>query len=136
MTGRGDNMSGSSQNDGKDGQSEETSKADLSERRDRLNRILDGQRAAEDAKRNSRKGDTSGYAQAMKLSSEFIAGIVVGGGIGWFCDEWLGTSPFGLIVFLLLGFAAGVLNVLRAAGEIAQPDTRIKRDDTQDDGKK
>ncbi|MCX2723782.1 AtpZ/AtpI family protein [Roseibium salinum] len=129
-------MSGSSQNDGKDGPPEETSEADLSERRDRLNRMLEGQRAAEDAERASRKSDTSGYAQAVKHSSEFIAGIVAGGGIGWLCDQWLGTSPFGLIVFLLIGFLAGVLNVLRAAGEISQPGTRIKRDDTQDDGKK
>jgi ATP synthase protein I len=35
-------------------------------------------------------------------------------------DRWLKTSPWGLIVFLLLGFAAGVLNVVRAAGVVAQ----------------
>ena len=38
--------------------------------------------------------------------------------IGWLLDRWLGISPWGLIVFLLLGFAAGVLNVMRAAGVI------------------
>ncbi len=129
-------MSGSSQHGGKDGRPEETSEADLSERRNRLNRVLEGQRAAEGAERKSRKGEPSGYAQAMKLSSEFIAGIVVGGGIGWICDHWLGTSPFGLIVFLLIGFAAGVLNVLRAAGEISHPEARIRRDDAKDDESK
>jgi ATP synthase protein I len=36
--------------------------------------------------------------------------------LGWLLDRWLGTSPGGLIVFVLLGFAAGVLNVMRAAG--------------------
>jgi ATP synthase protein I len=36
--------------------------------------------------------------------------------LGWLLDRWLGISPWGLIVFLLLGFAAGVLNVMRAAG--------------------
>jgi ATP synthase protein I len=46
----------------------------------------------------------------------------VGAGIGWVADQWLGTSPFGLIVFLLLGFAAGVLNVMRSAGRIASQD--------------
>ncbi|MEM9632289.1 MAG: AtpZ/AtpI family protein [Pseudomonadota bacterium] len=129
-------MNDSSQNDETNGPSKATSEADLSERRDRLNRMLEGQRAAEDAERKSQKSDAPGYAQAMKLSSEFIAGIVVGGGLGWLCDNWLGTSPFGLIVFLLVGFAAGVLNVLRAAGEVAHPEARIKRDDKQDDGSK
>lgn len=60
------------------------------------------------------------------MSSEFIAGIVVGAGIGWFLDRGFGTSPWGLIVFLMLGFAAGVLNVLRAAGLSSEkpPDQR------------
>ncbi len=65
--------------------------------------------------------DTSGFAQAMKLSSEFIAGIIVGAGLGWGIDYAAGTSPWGLIVFLFLGFGAGILNVLRAAGKVAEP---------------
>lgn len=69
----------------------------------------------------SANGDVAGYGQALKLSSEFIAGVVVGTGLGWLIDRVAGTSPWGLIVFLLLGFAAGVLNVLRAAGKIAEP---------------
>ena len=40
--------------------------------------------------------------------------------IGWLLDRWLGISPWGLIVFLLLGFAAGVLNVMRAAGVVRE----------------
>ena len=44
--------------------------------------------------------------------------MLVGAGIGWLLDWWLGISPWGLIVFLLLGFAAGVLNVMRAAGVV------------------
>lgn len=127
-TGCGDNMSGSSQNGRSKDPETETSEADLSARRDRLNRVLEGQRAAEVAERKAQNSDTSGYAQAMKLSSEFISGIVVGGGLGWFIDQWLGTLPFGLIVFLLIGFAAGVLNVMRATGKVAEPDRRIKRD--------
>ena len=62
-----------------------------------------------------------GYAQAMKLSSEFIAAIIVGGFLGWFVDRYVGTAPWGMIVFLLLGFCAGVLNVLRSAGMVAEP---------------
>jgi len=61
----------------------------------------------------------SGYAKGFRLSSELVAGVLVGAGIGWLLDRWLGISPWGLIVFLLLGFAAGVLNVMRSAGLVA-----------------
>ena len=76
-------------------------------------------RAGEDDQSGS--GSAVGYGQAFKLSSEFIAGIAVGVGIGWLIDRVAGTSPWGLIIFLLLGFVAGVLNVLRSAGMVAQP---------------
>ena len=65
-----------------------------------------------------------GYAAAMKLSSEFIAGIVVGAFLGYLLDHFAGTGPWGMIVLLLLGFCAGVLNVLRSAGLVATPDQR------------
>ncbi len=62
-----------------------------------------------------------GYAQAMKLSSEFIAAIIVGAVLGYVFDRFLGTAPWGMIILLLLGFCAGVLNVLRSAGKVATP---------------
>ncbi|WP_091881017.1 AtpZ/AtpI family protein [Phyllobacterium sp. OV277] len=65
-------------------------------------------------------GTASGVAQAMKLSSEFIAGVLVGAGLGWLADRFLGTSPWGLIILLLLGFCAGTLNILRSAGRVAE----------------
>jgi len=55
-------------------------------------------------------------ARGFRLSSELIAGVVVGALLGWAFDRLLSTSPFGLIVFVLLGFTAGVLNVIRSAG--------------------
>ncbi len=55
-------------------------------------------------------------ARGFQLSSELIAGVVVGALIGWGFDRLLSTSPFGMIVFLLLGFTAGVVNVIRSAG--------------------
>jgi ATP synthase protein I len=68
----------------------------------------------------SGSGDGAARASAMargfQLSSELIAGVVVGAVIGWGFDRLLSTSPFGLIVFFLLGFVAGVVNVVRSAG--------------------
>ena len=65
-------------------------------------------------------GDGSARASAMalgfRLSSELVAGVLVGALMGWGFDRLLSTSPFGLIVFVLLGFTAGVVNVIRSAG--------------------
>lgn len=63
----------------------------------------------------------TGYAQAVKLSSEFIAAVAVGFAIGYGLDRFAGTKPWGMIIFLLLGFGAGVLNVMRSAGVVARP---------------
>jgi len=62
-----------------------------------------------------------GMGQALKLGSEFVAGVLVGFGIGWLVDQGLGTSPWGLIVFVLLGFGAGTMNVMRSAGVLRTP---------------
>lgn len=53
---------------------------------------------------------------AIRLGADFVAGILVGAALGWGIDRLFGTSPWGLIVFLLLGFGAGILSVLRSAG--------------------
>ena len=57
----------------------------------------------------------SAMARGFQLSSELIAGVVVGAAIGWGFDRLLSTSPFGLIVFFLLGFVAGVVSVVRSS---------------------
>jgi len=57
-----------------------------------------------------------GMALAMRLGAEFVAGVAVGAALGWGFDRLVGTSPWGLIVFVLLGFGAGLLSVMRSAG--------------------
>ncbi|HEU4518348.1 MAG TPA: AtpZ/AtpI family protein [Microvirga sp.] len=56
--------------------------------------------------------------QAFRLSAEFVSGVAAGGIVGWLVDRLAGTSPWGLIVCLLLGFCAGMLNLMRAAGVV------------------
>lgn len=79
-----------------------------------------GHRRVETDQPGTEGGDASARASALargfRLSSELIAGVVVGAVIGWVFDRLLSTSPWGLIVFFLLGFAAGVINVMRSAG--------------------
>ncbi len=52
---------------------------------------------------------------ALRLSTELVAGVAVGAFIGWALDRWLGTAPFLMVVFLILGAIAGILNVVRTA---------------------
>ena len=57
----------------------------------------------------------SGLGMALRLAAEMISTLIVGGAIGWFLDRWLDTKPWLLLVFLLLGAIAGMLNAYRAA---------------------
>lgn len=100
---------------------------DLEDRRMALDAALAARTAAEGGeKRDPRTSGGTGFANALRLSSEFIAGVLVGAGIGYLIDRLVGTTPWGMIVFLLLGFVAGVLNVLRSAGLVAEPEKRTK----------
>jgi ATP synthase protein I len=62
----------------------------------------------------------SAMARGLRLSSELVAGVVVGAAIGWGIDRLLSTSPFGFIVFFLLGFVAGLINLVRTAGVMSR----------------
>jgi len=88
----------------------------------RLSKIRDSRKIRTDQPAESGNGAarSSAMARGFQLSSELIAGVVVGALIGWAIDHWLPTSPWGLIVFVLAGFVAGVVNVVRSAG--AAPD--------------
>jgi ATP synthase protein I len=83
------------------------------------------QEQAESAKPPASMQDASGYARGYKLVSEFAAGTLVGGLIGYGIDWLFGTLPFGLIFFLLLGFGAGFLNLVRAAKRMPPPQERL-----------
>ena len=67
-------------------------------------------------KRRYRKAKlpTGGMALAARVTTELVAGVVVGTFIGWALDNWLGTTPILMVVFFFLGSAAGMMNVWRA----------------------
>lgn len=115
----------------------ENREEDLARRGRALEAAIAARRPAGQGKDNGAPatGGMAGFGQALKLSSEFIAGVAVGAMLGWLIDRFAGTSPWGLIVFLLLGFAAGVVNVLRSAGVVAEATSRSERkpaDEPQD----
>src|SRR5262249_19474276 len=96
-----------------------SNEAALSARLKSLGQRLDqigADRAAETGPAPRQATNASGFARGFQLSSELVAGILVGAGLGWLIDRWLGSLPWGMFVFALLGFTAGVLNVMRSAG--------------------
>lgn len=111
-------MNGNDAREGREGRSGVTAEGDLSGRLQRLGAELEARRPAPrpGSARGASATGSPALGRALRASTEFVAGILVGGGLGWALDKGLGTSPWGLIVFLLLGFAAGVYNVLRSAG--------------------
>jgi ATP synthase protein I len=64
------------------------------------------------------KSDAGALGHALQLSAGFISGVAAGGLIGWGLDWLAGSSPWGLIIGLLLGFCTGMLGLLRAAATI------------------
>ncbi len=85
-----------------------------------------------DITRDRPRPDASGLARGFRLSSELVAGVLVGAAIGWAIDRTLSISPWGMIIFLLFGFAAGVLNVIRAAGSAPGSSSSADSGDAKD----
>jgi ATP synthase protein I len=119
----GTNESGGEHGSGDKSTDEAALSARLGSLDQRLSEFRDGRTVRTD-QHGAGSGDNAARASAMarglRLSSELIAGVLVGAVLGWGFDRLLSTSPFGFIVFFLLGFAAGVVNVVRSAG--AAPD--------------
>lgn len=93
---------------------------DLACRSQELGLALMRKQALKKREEKDRGGEKQGgIARAVKLSSEFLASIIVGVVLGLGFDKIAGSLPWGLVFFLFLGFAAGVLNILRSVGYIA-----------------
>ncbi len=95
----------------------------LRARLDKLSNALDALREAaksSDAAKSEQDGASAratatAMALAIRILSEFVAAVVVGALIGWGIDRVAGTTPAFLIIFLLMGAAAGFWNVYRIA---------------------
>jgi ATP synthase protein I len=96
--------------------SEEQDRASLEEL-DRKLTAVEGRREETHRPEPGARGKSSsrGMALGMRISAEMVAAILVGLIIGWVLDRVLGTMPWLLVLFVLLGAGAGGLNAYRAA---------------------
>ncbi|WP_027257259.1 MULTISPECIES: AtpZ/AtpI family protein [Leisingera] len=58
--------------------------------------------------------------QAWRMVIELVAGLGIGFGIGYGLDLLFGTLPIFMVLFIMLGLAAGVKTMLRTAQEIQE----------------
>jgi len=56
----------------------------------------------------------SGAGRAFGAAADLAAGVLVGAFIGYWIDRWWGTHPWMMILFLFLGFGAGLANINRS----------------------
>ena len=119
-------MSGDGSQDGHGGPRSTPDDVELSARLKRLEQRLGQARGEANSAQRSQwggQGDPSGMGKAFRLSAEFMAGIIAGAGLGFAIDKVAGSSPWGLMILTVLGFLAGIYNVMRAAGFV-QPQRR------------
>ncbi len=87
----------------------------LKQRAAELGKRLDDVRARKAPQPGDARARGAAMGDAFKLAIELVVGVVAGTLIGWALDRQLGTAPWLMVLFLLLGFAAGMSNLIRAA---------------------
>lgn len=92
-----------------------------------LDKRIKAARLAQDPDRGRRSGNGTHGAGAgagagagigLRIAVDLVAGVAVGVAIGWWIDNWLDTKPWLLLVFTIVGFCAGLLNVVRTANQL------------------
>jgi ATP synthase protein I len=58
-------------------------------------------------------GIESAMSFGLRAGSQFVSAVIVGGGLGWAIDRWLGTRPFAMLILMVLMFIAAMANVWR-----------------------
>lgn len=57
----------------------------------------------------------------VAVGYSFVLAIVIGVAGGYALDRWLGSSPWFFLLGFLVGTAAGIRNVFKAAGGLGRP---------------
>ena len=70
---------------------------------------------------------------AWQMVVELVAGLLIGFGIGYALDSYFETLPWMILIFTLLGFAAGVRVMLRTAEEANRQQMAGQSAETKDE---
>jgi ATP synthase protein I len=76
-------------------------------------RAARGRQGLEQAPKQGPDTDPSPWGIGIRVGVELVSALIAGLAIGWALDRWLHTKPVFLAIFVLIGGAAGVLNVWR-----------------------
>ena len=101
---------------------------------DRMRALEARSAAAKSRAEPPRKHMDEHYSQAQlawRMVIELVAGVAIGFGIGYGLDWLLNTGPWLMIVFLMLGFIAGVKTMVRSAKEV-QEAAEVREKGTED----
>lgn len=93
--------------------SDEDDPSRLADLETRLKAARQRRSEAESGKRS--RVPTGEFGPAVRVAVDLVAGVIVGVLIGLGLDRWLGTGPWLMLVFFVLGAAAGIMNVMRTA---------------------
>ena len=78
--------------------------------------------------------DGSLLGQAWRMSTELVVSVMVGLGLGYGLDILLGSKPWGMLLGLCFGFAAGIMAVLRTSAKMDAQNAGVPLgDDMPDD---
>lgn len=94
---------------------DQSSNDSIRKRLDKLGHELDDAEKRHRPPEENTGARSGALGMAFRLGAEMVVGVAIGGVIGWALDSWLGTAPAFLIIFLLLGSGAGILNAVRSA---------------------
>ena len=96
---------------------------------DDLNTRVNAAREASKPKKARGLNEANTYGIATRLVAELVAGLLVGVFVGWYLDQYFGTKPWLMIVMIMLGAAAGIINVMRAAKQMVPSEPHDEDDE-------
>ena len=100
----------------------------IRKRSSEIGQKLDARKAKRDeAERVDNLARQTAFGQATRYAADLIVGVALGGVLGWALDQQFGTAPWLMVLLVILGFAAGLLNVIRAAKKAQAENEALQR---------
>ena len=92
--------------------------SDLGQRLDKASGNATATTAAKAETAEAQAARSRAMGLGFSIAAQLVAGVLIGGVMGYYLDRWLGSAPWLMVLFLMFGFAAGLMNVIRTAREM------------------